>query len=53
MAELTTGSTEIDAAPDAVMRVLTDFDAYPEWAGVKTAEVRATRRDRPAVARSR
>jgi len=42
MAELTTGSTEIDAAPDAVMRVLTDFDAYPEWAGVKTADVRAT-----------
>jgi len=42
MAELTTGSTEIAAAPDAVMRVLTDFGAYPEWAGVKTAEVRAT-----------
>ena len=42
MAELTTGSTEIDSAPDAVMRVLTDFDAYPEWAGVKTADVRAT-----------
>ena len=42
MAELTTGSTEIDASPDAVMRVLTNFDAYPAWAGVKTAEVRAT-----------
>ncbi len=42
MAELTTGSTDIDAAPDAVMRVLTDFGAYPEWAGVKTADVVST-----------
>lgn len=41
MAELTTGSTEIDATPDAVMRVLTDFGSYPEWAGVKSAEVQA------------
>jgi ribosome-associated toxin RatA of RatAB toxin-antitoxin module len=39
MAEQTTGSTEIAASPAEVMEVITDFAAYPEWAGVKTAEV--------------
>ena len=40
MAEQTTSSIVIDAEPAAVMAVISDFDAYPEWAqGVKKAEV--------------
>ncbi len=40
MAEQTTSSIVIDAAPEAVMAVIADFDSYPVWAqGVKTAEV--------------
>ncbi|MDQ3096064.1 MAG: SRPBCC family protein [Actinomycetota bacterium] len=40
MAELTTSSIEIAAEPAAVMAVIADFDAYPQWAkGVKSAEV--------------
>jgi ribosome-associated toxin RatA of RatAB toxin-antitoxin module len=40
MAERTNGSTEIDATPKEVMAVITDFDAYPEWAeGMKETEV--------------
>jgi carbon monoxide dehydrogenase subunit G len=39
MAERTEGSITIDASPADVMRVISDYDAYPEWAGVKTAEV--------------
>ena len=39
MAELTSGSTEIAASPGQIMEVLTDFGAYPQWAGVKSAEV--------------
>src|SRR2546423_1244549 len=49
MAERTEGSTTIDAGPEEVMAIITDFDAYPEWAGVRSAEVK--RRDskgRPA-----
>jgi ribosome-associated toxin RatA of RatAB toxin-antitoxin module len=39
MAEQTTSSIVVDASPDAVMDVIADFDAYPEWAkGVTTAE---------------
>jgi ribosome-associated toxin RatA of RatAB toxin-antitoxin module len=39
MAEQTTSSILIDAAPAAVMRVIADFEAYPSWAqGVKKAE---------------
>ena len=39
MAEQTTSSIVIDAAPAAVMGVIADFDAYPSWAqGVKKAE---------------
>jgi ribosome-associated toxin RatA of RatAB toxin-antitoxin module len=40
MAEQTTSSIVIDAEPAAVMAVISDFDAYPEWAqGVKKADV--------------
>jgi ribosome-associated toxin RatA of RatAB toxin-antitoxin module len=40
MAEQTTSSIEIDASPAAVMAVIADFPAYPEWAqGMKRAEV--------------
>src|SRR4051795_10185903 len=40
MAEQTTSSIVIDAAPAAVMAVIADFESYPAWAkGVKTADV--------------
>jgi ribosome-associated toxin RatA of RatAB toxin-antitoxin module len=40
MAEQTTSSIVVDAAPDAVMDVIADFDAYPQWAkGVTTVEL--------------
>jgi ribosome-associated toxin RatA of RatAB toxin-antitoxin module len=40
MAEQTTSSIVIDAEPAAVMSVIADFPAYPEWAqGVKVADV--------------
>ena len=40
MAEQTTSSIVIDAAPAEIMAVIADFDAYPTWAkGVTTAEV--------------
>ena len=39
MAEQTTSSIVIDAAPAAVMGVIADFESYPSWAqGVKKAE---------------
>ena len=42
MAEQTSSSIVIDAPPAAVMNVIADFAAYPEWAkGVKQATVRA------------
>ena len=42
MAEQTSSSIVIDAPPAAVMDVIADFPAYPEWAkGVKEATVRA------------
>jgi carbon monoxide dehydrogenase subunit G len=41
MAEETEGTIEIEASPEDVMEVITDFDAYPKWAqGVKKAEVK-------------
>ncbi len=41
MAEQTEGSIEISATAEEVMKVLTDFDAYPEWAdGIRKAEVK-------------
>ena len=49
MAEKTEGSITIDASPAEVMRVINDYDAYPEWAGMKTAEVLTEYEDgRPA-----
>jgi ribosome-associated toxin RatA of RatAB toxin-antitoxin module len=40
MAEQTTSSIMIEAAPSEVMDVIADFDSYPQWAtGVRTAEV--------------
>ena len=40
MAEQTEGSNEIDAMPADVMAVLGDFEAYPDWAGIKKAEIK-------------
>src|SRR5437867_9251363 len=40
MAERTKGDTKIAAEPKAVMDVIADFEAYPEWAsGVKKTEI--------------
>jgi ribosome-associated toxin RatA of RatAB toxin-antitoxin module len=40
MAEQTTSSIVVDAAPDRVMAVIADFPAYPTWAqGMKQVEV--------------
>lgn len=38
----TEGQTEIAAAPADVLAVITDFDSYPEWASVESAEVQKT-----------
>ncbi len=50
MAEQTSASIVIEAAPSAVMAVIADFSTYPEWArGVRVAEVRSVGADgRPA-----
>ncbi|MFD9796838.1 SRPBCC family protein [Streptomyces sp. NPDC059070] len=43
MAEHTSSSITIEAAPAEVMGVIADFDRYPEWTGeVKQAEVLTT-----------
>jgi carbon monoxide dehydrogenase subunit G len=43
MADQSTQSIVIDAPPAAVMAVISDFAAYPEWAGsVKSTEVLST-----------
>jgi Polyketide cyclase / dehydrase and lipid transport len=39
MAERTSGSATIAAPAHAVMSVIADFAAYPQWAGVQSAEV--------------
>ena len=40
MADATTSSIDIAAAPERVMAVIADFAAYPEWAGqVKSVEI--------------
>jgi ribosome-associated toxin RatA of RatAB toxin-antitoxin module len=43
MAERTESSISIGAGPAAVMDVIADFEAYPEWTGaVKEVEVRSS-----------
>jgi ribosome-associated toxin RatA of RatAB toxin-antitoxin module len=50
MAEQSTKSITIEAAPAAVMAVVADFDAYPDWTGsVKKAEVLETGPDGRAL----
>ena len=39
MAERAEGSTEIASTPEEILEVIVDFDAYPQWAGVKTAKI--------------
>jgi carbon monoxide dehydrogenase subunit G len=39
VAEQTEGTIEIEARPEEIMAVIAEFEAYPEWAGVKSAEV--------------
>jgi hypothetical protein len=39
MAEQTEGQILIDASAAEIMDVLTDFEAYPQWADVKSARV--------------
>lgn len=40
MAEQTTSSITVTGSPSAVMAVISDFEAYPQWAqGVKAADV--------------
>jgi ribosome-associated toxin RatA of RatAB toxin-antitoxin module len=45
VAERTEGSTVVGATPARIMAVISDYAAYPEWAGVKTAEVVAEYED--------
>lgn len=46
MADQTTASISIKASPGAVMDVIADFEAYPEWTGaVKRAEILSKRED--------
>ena len=46
MADRTESSVEVDAAPEAVLGVIADFESYPEWTGaVKSAEVLAADED--------
>ena len=43
MADQTSASIEIAAAPDEIMAVLADFEHYPEWVdSIKSAEVLTT-----------
>ena len=53
MADQTTSSIVIDAAPADVMAVIADFGSYPEWAkGVQTADVVSTYDAGPAEGRA-
>jgi ribosome-associated toxin RatA of RatAB toxin-antitoxin module len=46
MADQTSSTIVISAAPEDVMAVIADFPAYPQWAqGMRRAEVRATGAD--------
>ena len=41
MADQTQGTIDINADPKAIMAVIEDYDAYPEWAGqIKKVEIR-------------
>lgn len=50
MAESSTQSLTIQAAPAAIMAVIADFSAYPEWTGA-VKQVRVTDPGRPGRAR--
>jgi ribosome-associated toxin RatA of RatAB toxin-antitoxin module len=39
MPEQAEGTTTINASAREIMRVITDFDAYPEWTGFTSAQV--------------
>jgi ribosome-associated toxin RatA of RatAB toxin-antitoxin module len=53
MAEQTTSSIVIDAAPAEIMAVIADFESYPQWAkGVQTADVVSTYDARTAGGRA-
>jgi carbon monoxide dehydrogenase subunit G len=39
MAEQTEGSIHVDASAAEIMDVLTDYEAYPDWADVKSATI--------------
>jgi carbon monoxide dehydrogenase subunit G len=46
MADESTQSIVIDAPPEQILAVITDFEAYPDWAnGVKRTEVLESRED--------
>lgn len=46
MGQKVSDSTRIDASPETILEVITDMEAYPEWAeGVQTAEVLDTDAD--------
>lgn len=45
VADSSESSLTIEAPPAAVMEVIADFDSYPAWAGVKSAEVLSTGAD--------
>lgn len=52
MAERTESSTSIDATPAAIMDVIADLAAYPEWSeGIRSVEVLESDGDRPVLAR--
>ena len=44
MSERTKSSIDIAAPPEAVLRVITDFEAYPQWTG-EVKEARIEERD--------
>jgi ribosome-associated toxin RatA of RatAB toxin-antitoxin module len=45
MPERAHGSTQVHGTPKEIMEVISDFEAYPEWAG-QLKEVRVLERDR-------
>ena len=52
MADQTSASIDIAAAPDEIMQVIADFEHYPEWVdSMKSAEVLTTSGDRAETVR--